>query len=111
SRRLACRDAFGGTTAVSSQDSGRDGARPSTQVDQNCCQPRIDNREPARARQCAARKKTIAAATTLKMQRKASIRRWSGVAYGSALGGIGGDRLSVIGYRPVHAFDNSRAGT
>jgi hypothetical protein len=34
----------------------------------------------ALARQCAARKKTIAATTTLKMQRKASIRRWSGVA-------------------------------
>ena len=34
----------------------------------------------ARARQCAARKKTIAATTTLKMPRKASIRRWSGVA-------------------------------
>jgi hypothetical protein len=34
----------------------------------------------ARARQCAARKKTIPATTTLKMPRKASIRRWSGVA-------------------------------
>jgi hypothetical protein len=42
----------------------------------------------ARARQCAATKKTTAARIRLKMQSKVSIRRCRGVAYGSTLGGM-----------------------